>query len=371
MDHSTCPQLDLGDWGDVLVSQLKGGRYPFSATFDLTERCNLACVHCYINQPATSQAVRARELTTGQVCGLLDQMADLGCLFVTLTGGEVLLRPDFPEIYLHARRRGLLVHVFTNATMLTPRIADLLAASHPFSVDVTIYGATAETYERVTRVAGSYERCWRGIRLALDRGLRLSLKSVVLTTNRHELPAMRAQAQELGVNFRYDGLVWPRLDGGQQPLGYRLSLQGIVALDHDDTERQRALEKEAELLKDDLVRAKYIYSCGAGFRSFHVDSGGRLSACSMSRRPVCDLLQGSLQQGWEFLGTATREKRKKDTACRTCRVGPVCMQCPAWSQVVHGDDETPVEFVCALGRLRAARARTHISEMTVGGNHEE
>jgi radical SAM protein with 4Fe4S-binding SPASM domain len=369
--HSTCPELNLDDWGGALLKQLKGGRYPLSATFDLTERCNLACVHCYIRQPATSWATRTQELTTAQVAGLLDKMADAGCLFVTLTGGEVLLRPDFAEIYGHARQRGLLVNVFTNATLLTPRIADLLATSRPLAVDVTLYGATAETYERVTGVPGSYGRCWRGIRLALDRGLPLHLKAVVLTTNRHELPAMRTQAEELDVKFRYDGLVWPRLDGGQQPLDYRLSVEEVVGLDCEDPERQQAWADQARLCEGHLIRAEYVYSCGAGFRSFHVDSGGRLSVCAMSRRPAYDLLQGSFQDGWEALRAVTKEKRQLDTACRTCRVGPLCVQCPGWSRAVHDDDETPVEFVCALGRLRAARVNVPISGIIGGGNHEQ
>ena len=350
-----------------MLKQLKGRRYPLSATFDLTERCNLACVHCYINQPGASQSARARELTTAQIAALLDQMADAGSLFVSLTGGEVLLRPDFPEIYRYARQLGMLVNVFTNGTLLTADIADLLAASRPLSVDVTLYGATAEAYERVTRVPGSYERCRRGIKLALERGLPLSLKAVVLTANRHELPAMRALADDLGVKFRYDGLVWPRLDGGQQPLQYRLPVEEVAALDGEVPERMQAWAEQARLFKGQSIRAEYVYSCGAGFRSFHVDSGGLLSVCTMSRRRAYDLLQGSFLQGWEALGAVTREKRQLDTACRTCEVGPLCMQCPGWSQAVHKDDETPVEFVCALGRMRATRIGRPISEM-IGGD---
>lgn len=355
MDSLGCPEIDLGEWGEHLVTQLRGRRYPLGATFDLTERCNLACVHCYINQPAGSQVARSRELTTAQVKGILDQMVDAGCLFLCLTGGEPLLRRDFVEIYRYARQRGILVTVFTNGTLVTPQVAEVLAESQPQAVDITLYGATPSTFEAVTQVPGSYARCRRGIELLVSRGLRVTLKSVLLTTNRHELSEMQAFANGLGLKFRYDGLLWPRLDGGEQPYEYRLSVQDLGTLDLEDAERQAAWDKMDDALRGQFVRSTYVYNCGAGIRSFHIDSAGKMSICTMSRRVTYDLLQIPFQEAWERLGDLRKLKRQLDTACPTCTVGALCTQCPGWSQVVHGDDETPVEFVCELGRLRASQ----------------
>ena len=354
MDFSICPELDLSEWGETLLAQLNGRRYPLGGVFELTERCNLACVHCYINQPAASPAARRRELTTLQVKGVLDQLADAGCLFLLFTGGEVLLRTDFPEIYRHARKRGMLISLFTNGTMLTRRIADLLADMRPRSIEVTLYGATQETYEKVTRVPGSYARCRRGIELLQERGLPLLLKAVLLTANRHELPGMRLFAEQLGIQFRYDGLLWPRLDGSQAPLEYQLPLEDMIALDRQDSERQQEWNKVAKLFGGKMVRADYVYSCRAGLQSFNIDCAGQMSICAMSRQHSCDLLQTGFQEAWEWLGTLRQEKRKLDTECRTCTIGGLCTQCPGWSQAVHNDYETPVEFVCKLAKLRTA-----------------
>ena len=95
-------------------------------------------------------------------------------------------------------------------------------------MEITLYGATQETYERVTGVAGSYERCLRGIRLLMERGVKLRLKTFVITINRHELPQMQKLAEQLGVEYRYDGIVWPRLDGNTSPMQYQLSLEQVV-----------------------------------------------------------------------------------------------------------------------------------------------
>lgn len=353
MECPACPDVSVGEWGQELVACLGGGRYPLGATFEITERCNLSCVHCFINQPAGSRAARARELSLAEVTAILDKMADAGCLTLLLTGGEVLVRADFAEIYRHAVQLGMLVTVFTNGTLLTARIADILAEWPPRVVEVSLYGRSSETYERVTGVPGSYARCRQGIDLLLDRGVRLSLKSVILRLNRPELPEMMAFAERLGVEFRYDGILWPRADGGQGPWAYSLSPQEIAAMDQGDPDRRRTWQELQAKLGGGLSRSESVYHCGAGYHGYHVDAAGRMSLCMMARQPSYDLRQMSFQEAWERLGTLRQKVRLLDTACRTCNVGIVCLQCAGWSQMVHGDNETPVAYVCEIGRLRA------------------
>ena len=320
-----CPDVELGEWSEELLRQLGGARYPFHGTFELTERCNLSCVHCYINQPAGSERARAGELSAAQIAAIIDQAADAGCLYLLLTGGEALLRPDLPEIYVHAKKRGLLVTLFTNGTLLTAEIADLLAEWPPWGIEISLYGRTQRTYEQVTRVPGSHARCMRGIDLAMDRGLRLSLKASLLSLNRHELPAMQALARELGLTFRYDPLLWPRLDGGRQPFDYGLSAEEIAALDREDPERMQEWIDTYRHSDGSRVRTEYIYSCGAGFHGFHVDCSGRLSLCMMSRSPAYDLLRGSFGTGWgTFLASLLEQKRVLDTPCPSCTAGALC-----------------------------------------------
>lgn len=347
------PELSLTEWGEALFAPLDGKRYPIGGTLEITDRCNIACVHCYINQAAADREVKSRELSTVQITGLMDQLADAGCLFLLLTGGEVLIRPDFLDIFHHARRRGMLVSIFTNGTLLSERIADDLAQWTPRSIEITLYGATQQTYESVTRIPGSYARCMQGIYLLLERGLPLLLKSVLLKNNLHELDAMQNLAQQLGVNFRYDGTLWPRLDGGEQPYDYRLSLREMLNLDVQDPQRLAEWEKTAVQFSGQPIRAENVYSCGAGLRSFHIDSSGKLSICTMARRPSYDLLSIVFQEAWEKLGELRKAKRQLNTVCRTCTIGGLCNQCPGWSQAVHDDDETPVDYICNLAHLRA------------------
>lgn len=353
MECPSIPEMDIAEWGEGLALKLKGQRYPYSATFEITERCNMSCVQCYINQPAGSRPALSQELTTAQVKGILDQIAEAGTLFLTITGGDPLLRSDFPEIYRHARSLGLVVSIFTNGTLITPEIADLLVEYTPRVVDITLYGATQETYERVTRTPGSFARVQHAIQLLLERKVPLSLKTMVLTINQHEFDDMKTFADQLGVKFRYDRLLWPRLDGDQMPLEYQLPLEKVIAFEFRDPEMNKEWSRLADRFVGTVTRSERVFNCGIGRRSIHISSQGRLSGCMAVRRPAYDLLQMSIQEAWERLATLPLIKRQMDNTCRSCVLNDLCDQCPGWSQAVHGDDETPVDFLCQLAHLRA------------------
>src|SRR6266851_5472269 len=173
--------LDYGAFSESLHSRLAGRRLPLSGTIEVTRRCPLTCLHCYNNLPTTDGEAVRRELDYEEHCRLLDQLADAGCLWLLYTGGEILARRDFLNIYTYAKKKGFLITLFTNGTMITERIADYLEEWPPFAIEITLYGRTKETYEALTGIPGSFDRCMRGIRILLDRRLPLALKTVAVS----------------------------------------------------------------------------------------------------------------------------------------------------------------------------------------------
>ena len=167
MECPYIPVLKYSEFSKRLDDKLKGRHVPLGGSIEVTARCNLHCVQCYINLPVGNIKAQEKELTYKELCSILDQIADEGCLWVLLTGGEPFIRPDFLDIYTYAKKKGMLITLFTNGTTITPRIADYLAEWRPSSIEITLYGATKETYEKVTGVHGSYEKCMRGIDLLL------------------------------------------------------------------------------------------------------------------------------------------------------------------------------------------------------------
>lgn len=370
MSCSGIPEIFMDEWANRVLAPIVKERYPLSASIELIERCNLNCVHCYINQPANNQSAKARELSIEQVKIVLDQMAKAGTLFLTITGGEVLLRPDFAEIYMYAKQLGFLLTVFTNGTMVTAEIADMFAKAPPRLLEITLLGAKAATFDRISRVQGSFEQCIRGIKLLHERGIELNVKTVLLTLNQHELQDIQKLAEQLGVPHRYDSAVWPRLDGGHSPYYYRLPAADTISMDLADPERVKEWRKTSENFVGIPVRRELAFTCGAAVRSYHVDSAGRLCACMMTRKPSYSLLEIPFEVAWEKLGKIRTIKRTKQTECEACTVNDLCNQCPGWSQLSHQDYETPDEFVCNLGKLRMHNFSNTVFETVWEGVYE-
>ena len=361
---SSIPEITLGDLMTEMDAEAR--RIPVQGTIEPTFRCNLNCVHCYVNEPAGAADVRAREMTTERAKALIDEVVEAGCLSLLLTGGEVLVRPDFPEIYCHAIASGLRVTVFTNGTMVTEEIADLFDRHRPLAVEITLYGMTAETYDRVTRVPGSFARCLQGIDRLLARGLRLKLKTMALTWNVHEIPAMREFAREKGCEFQHDGILNPRVDCGASRTGeLRLTPAQVVALDLDDPEQARRLKEAC----DEALSADHsgpgdeqVYSCGAGRNTFTVDPYGSLQLCQLSRRNGYDVKAGTFDQGWNHHLPALRARTwQSNDVCRRCSLISLCASCAGASELEHGDPETIVAHFCEVTHLRTFALSTTVS----------
>ncbi len=212
MDCPYVPDLSYNGFGDRLRSRIGSQRLPLNGSMELNFRCNLRCQHCYAAYGHAGIPGK-QELSTLEIQRILDEVTDEGCLWMLLTGGEPLMRRDFKEIYLYAKRKGLLLTLFTNGTMITPEIADFLAEYRPFNLEITLYGLTQETYEKITGIPGSHKRCFQGIELLLERQIILGLKTIAMTLNQHEFEAIRDYAKSLGVPFRYDGMINSALDG--------------------------------------------------------------------------------------------------------------------------------------------------------------
>lgn len=345
-----------GDFTRLLARKNAGLRAPMKATFEVTRRCPLACAHCYNNLPTGDRPARDAELSLDEHRRLLDELADTGCLWLLYTGGEIFARPDFMDIYRHARSRGFLITLFTNGTQITPAIADELGEQRPFRMEITLYGHTRETYERVTGVPGSFERCRRGIDLLLARRVPLALKTVALTLNQHEIPEMKRFAEERALPFKFDALMNPRLDGAVDPLAVRLSAEATVRLDLADPGRAADLGTLARKLlaaPPEAPRDK-VYQCGGGVSAFAVDPYGRMSICVLSERERFDLRKGTLSEGWgHFLRKVRDRPISRVTKCTACGLRALCGMCPAAAQLENGDPEEPVDFLCQVAHLRA------------------
>ena len=347
------PELRYGEFSEKLHKKAADKRIPISGSLELTFRCNLRCQHCYAAHG--HQGIPGKqELTYEEIQNIFDEIVDAGCLWFLITGGEPLMRRDFLDIYKSAKGKGLIVTLFTNGTMLTPHIADYLAEWRPFAIEISLYGSTQATYEHVTGIPGSFSRCIRGIELLLERDLPLRLKAMLMTINKHELVEMQAYAKSLDVEFRFDPIVDPGLENSLAPLPLRLSPEEVVQIERSDTERATLWSQQFTKVTKKPDNPRFLYSCGAGRSSFHIDPYGKMSLCISERMPGYNLRKGSFQQGWDTaIPSHLRLEFSEGNICAECDLREVCPICPALARREHGDPQVCVDYFCQITHLRA------------------
>ncbi len=347
-----------GAFSADLHQRQSGARVPLQVSIEVTRRCPLECLHCYNNLPMGDMDARQREMTKEEHFRVLDELVEMGCFWLLYTGGEIFARKDFLEIYTYAKKKGFLITLFTNGTIINEQIADYLAEWPPFAIEITLYGRTRETYEALTAIPGSYDRCLRGIKLLKERGLPLKLKTVATSINKHEVVAMRQFAEEeLGVEFKMDGQINPRIDCSQSPLAVRLTPEELVAL---DMSTPKAVAEYRGLAERDLQNppnislSNGVYFCGGGIKAFAINAYGEMGICVISQQETYTIRGKSLRQVWnESLLQLRNRERTRVTKCIQCQIQSLCSMCPANGELENGDRESPVEFLCEVAHLRA------------------
>ncbi|MFQ6066730.1 MAG: radical SAM protein [bacterium] len=349
-------------------------RIPLSTEIELTERCNNNCVHCYINLPADDEETRGRELSFKEIRRIVDEAVGMGCLWWLITGGEPLLREDVGDIYLYLKKKGLLVSVFTNATLITPELVSLFKKYPPRDLEITVYGVTQKIYERITRTPGSFKAFMRGINLLKAENVPFTLKAMALRSNVGELEAIKDFCKLITKDhFRFDPFLHLRLrpndKRNRQISSERLSPEEIVAIEFADEERKNNLVKhicEEKKIGQQTVHfhnGNHLFYCGAGKTSFTIDPYGFFKLCSSLSHPDCvyDLRKGSLRKAWKEFVPKVRAIRTEDDKCRkrclSCSLINLCMWCPATAYLECRKLDGWVEDFCRLAHARAEALR--------------
>jgi len=324
---------------------------PLSASLEITYRCNWRCVFCY--NPRHSDL---RGLPTERWLGVLDELRELGTLYVALTGGEPLTHPHFLTIARGVRERALALRVLTNGALVTEELAAELALLRPMAVELSIHGANAQTHDRATATPGSFEAMLRGLDRLLRERVSVVLKAPLTRLNESEMEQMQQIAADRGVPLRLDPVLTPRDDGDAGPLAYRASPAAVERL-------FLALGAQGQIPNEDRVAGGV--NCGLGRTTLAIDPEGNVFPCLQWRRaPLGNLRDTSLLGIW-------RESEERAAAAAVARTANERMRgagavlaafpfCPALALQRTGDalqpDETHLEQAEAAARARLASA---------------
>jgi MoaA/NifB/PqqE/SkfB family radical SAM enzyme len=286
------------------------------ASWEINKGCDYDCEHCYLGLK------RFEGLTWGNKVKLLTVMRDSGALWLQITGGEPLIDRDFPAAYEYANELGMMVSISSNGSQLSkPRIIEILTRRRPYLIAVSVYGATAETYDGLTRNRGAFGRFIKGLDAAREANLSLKLNIVVAERNVHEIEAMEALAEGYGFPHQVFTSMSPTIEGG----GERLDTQAAKF----------------------IVKREPFKGCNAGHTFFHSDPWGKASICKVGRDPQFDLIAHGLD-GLRQLGEVADSLQLRTGGCSGCALSGSCYTCRPLAKL-YQEAKAPLDTYCQHG----------------------
>lgn len=275
---------------------------------DFTRRCNLRCAHCY----ADAGPAEPDELSTAELKGLLDQLAAMKTLSVTVgSGGEGMLRPDLLEVLAYGKGKGLLMFLVTNGMLLTPEVAQRLKALKVV-VSVSLDGATPESHNALRGHPEAFAQALRALELLRDTGCVTAVNLTLTKLNYHEMPRFLALARAMRIKYVSINRMIPV---GRGAVNAHLLLNGAefkqavhdlrahigpdLVMSSQDPILDRMFKTTTRAAGEQRTGVEVLYACTAGISSFAVKANGDVVPCRMIPVPVGNVRDATLEQIWE------------------------------------------------------------------------
>ena len=348
---------------------------PLSGTFELTPMCSMACRMCYVRM--TPEQVRQsgkRLRTVEEWLSLARVMREQGTLLLLLTGGEPFTYPGFRELYRELRAMGFVISINSNATLIDAETVAWLSEDPPQRINITLYGASDETYLRLCNHPTGYTVVTRAIEMLQEAGIPVKLncsvtpdnvcdlekiiaysdeRKLVLQATSYMFPPLRRDAESVGRNARFSPEECARVEAR-----IRLLQRGAEDLKNycDAVEAHQVLEEDATFdCEGDGVR------CRAGKSTFWLTWDGRMLLCAMMDRPSFDLSEMSPTEAWNQLRAVTREIHLPPE-CAACDAKDACRSCAAMVYTETGSYDKKPQYRCDLMRATPGACRSILKE---------
>ena len=311
---------NLDDFMQILEETAYRDCIPIKGTFELTARCNFNCNMCYVHLGEAQIQKQGRELTNEEWLEIARQAKDAGMLYLTLTGGEIFVRPGFRELYEALSQMGFLISILSNGYCINENVIEWLQEMPPNLLRITLYGASDETYEKVCGIKNGFTKVAHAVDLIKNTNIPFYMVSTLVKENQQDLEAMCQFANDKSVYFKVTTAVLKSNRGIDRNIEQH-------RIDILDAMRPELEEKNA--IKDLLA------VCGSYRTSFWITWNGDLQLCAFLKDPSISILEHPFEEAWKNL-ILELAKIKMPKECEGCKYGGFCARCPGVMAVECG-----------------------------------
>jgi len=327
---------------------------PISVFFELTYQCNLKCIHCYV-----SSGYKNRELSLKEVKSALDQLKNLGSLFLYFSGGEPLLREDFSEIFKYARLKGFVVTIYTNATLINEGLINIFKEFGVYEIHVSLYSMVPKIHDTITGIRGSFFKTMKSIELMISKKIKVVIKCPLTKINFDGYEKLAEWADKNGLEYVFTPYITARNDGSKDPFELRLSdklLEKALSDSRIDPFRQAQENKESDEFFVHLLDKTRNIVCFAGHNSLAINALGDVYPCIQFLYKLGNIKKQTLKEIWE---NSTPIKKIRSLRadqlkeCNDCRFRRYCARCPGLALIEDGNLYGKSSFECKLAFIRS------------------
>ena len=346
---------------DYLYRKASVKKIPLGAGFELSPVCNFGCRMCYVRKTPAQIAAEGKRLKHWtQWMKLAEECRKDGTLYILLTGGEPFLYPGFRELYLELHRMGFILSINTNGTMIDKRTLDWMEAASPSRVNVTLYGASPETYRRICGQPSGYEKAVKAILMLKEAGIPVVINASMIPENACDLEKIIAFGIENDINTRVATYMFPPIRREKQENDSRFTPEkaGEMFLrkyrsKFGDACKDMLREQLEEIQKGNETGEswggdKEYMSCRAGRSSFWVSWDGRMTACGMLPFPVeVYPFERPFHDCWMELTDKVRNTPVLGE-CSGCGKRKICNPCVAMLYAETGNINRRAPYLCEM-----------------------
>ena len=337
---------------DSVYDSLTENHQPYVATFELLSKCNFKCIHCYLGV----HRQETDELSFEQVKHIINELKHAGVIQIALTGGECTLRKDFIDIYKYVKENGFIVTVFTNASNVSDELIECFKKYPPFSVEISLYGASEETYFEVTGV-NAFEKVKRNVEKLHDAGIHLSLKTPLMKQNVRDEKQLKVIAKKIGYNLRTSMALSPTIDREMYPTDYAISLCDRFLYEanaNPDRKLNIDIPDTANPYAGKISENTFVplFICNPGVTDVFIDYKGNVCPCIAYRSKGINLLEHKFSEIWDSFRPLKSISAPTDYKCARCECRYFCPICVGEQEEVHQDMCYIPKDVCVYSQAR-------------------
>ncbi len=291
------------------------------AILEITSICNFSCIHCY-------NAVAKKNVSFEDITVIANQLENMGVIYLTLTGGEILFVPNFDEIYLYLRSRGFIITLFTNLSLVKKHL-EVLKKNRPFRISGSLYGLSELEYYKFTKTKGMFGKVKDSITQISDNNIKLELKVIVTKMNYEDVISGKYDRfiKKLDVDVMYDCHIFLKKDANESPLKLRV----------DPVQAALVQKLYSCLSKSKILDISPIsYFCDNGNSYVYIDTNGNVSVCMKDFQFSISIFEKTENILKYIKRRAAQIKQSaKIYECNNCSMNAGCGWCPVEFEFDH------------------------------------